>query len=98
MLASDEPGRAGAHGPPARYALADDPLYRAPMLRIGATEVFTPSHVLRAALASRASVRIGAPAEGMHRLGSALGIAEFRVHPSSPLAGRRQELRAAGSS
>lgn len=76
------------------YALADDPLYRAPMLRIGATEVFTPSHVLAAALASRASVRISAPAEGMHLLGSALGIAEFRVHPSSPLAGRRLgELR-----
>ena len=76
------------------YALADDPLYRAPMLRIGATDVFTPAHVLGAALASRASVRISPPAEGMHLLGSALGIGEFRVHPTSPLAGRRLgELR-----
>lgn len=70
------------------YALGDDPLYRAPMLRIGATEVFTPSHVLGAALASRASVRISPPAEGMHLLGTSMGIGEFRVHPSSPLAGR----------
>lgn len=68
------------------YALALDPLYRAPMLRIGATDVFTPAHVLGAALASRASTAIRPPAEGMHLLGSALGIGEFRVHPDSPLA------------
>jgi Trk K+ transport system NAD-binding subunit len=80
------------------YALGDDPLYRAPMLRIGATEVFTPSHVLGAALASRASVRISPPAEGMHLLGTSMGIGEFRVHPSSPLAGRLLgELRLPGS-
>lgn len=78
-----EQGYAGA-----LYALAQDPLYRAPMLRIGATAVFTPSHVLGAALASRASTRIHPPAEGMHLLGSALGIGEFRIHPDSPLAGR----------
>ena len=76
------------------FALADDPLYRAPMVRIGATEVFTPSHVLGAALASRASVRISPPAEGMHLLGSGMGIGEFRVSDASPLAGRRLgELR-----
>ena len=44
------------------FALANDPLYRAPMVRIGATEVFTPAHVLGAALASRASRRISPPA------------------------------------
>ena len=76
------------------FALADDPLYRAPMVRIGATEVFTPSHVLGAALASRASVRISPPAEGMHLLGSGMGIGEFRVSDASPLAGQRLgELR-----
>jgi Trk K+ transport system NAD-binding subunit len=76
------------------FALADDPLYRAPMVRIGATEVFTPSHVLGAALASRASVRINPPAEGMHLLSADMGIAEFRVSASSPLAGQRLgELR-----
>lgn len=71
------------------YALADDPLYRPPMLQIGATDVFTPAHVLGAALASRASTRISPPAEGMHLLGSKVGMAEFRVREASPLAGRR---------
>jgi Trk K+ transport system NAD-binding subunit len=71
------------------YALADDPLYRAPMLQIGATDVFTPAHVLGAALASRASTRISPPAEGMHLLGSVVGMAEFRVRPGSLLAGKR---------
>ncbi len=71
------------------YALADDPLYRAPMVQIGATEVFTPAHVLGAALASRASNRISPPAEGMHLLGTQVGMAEFRVRAGSPLAGKR---------
>lgn len=76
------------------FALADEPLYRAPMIQIGATDVFTPAHVLGGALASRASVRISPPAEGMHLLGSAVGLAEFRVRASSPLAGKRLgELR-----
>ncbi len=78
---------AGFTGP--LYALADDPLYRAPMIQIGATEVFTPSHVLGAALASRASMRISPPAEGMHLLGTTVGMAEFRVRAASPLAGQR---------
>ena len=78
---------AGFTGP--RFALADEPLYRAPMLQMGATEVFTPSHALGAALASRASVRISPPAEGMHLLGNALAMAEFRVRPESQLAGQR---------
>jgi Trk K+ transport system NAD-binding subunit len=78
---------AGFPGP--LYALADDPLYRPPMIQIGATEVFTPAHVLGAALASRASVRISPPAEGMHLLGSTVGMAEFRVRAASPLAGKR---------
>jgi voltage-gated potassium channel len=71
------------------YALADDPIYRAPMVQIGATEVFTPSHVLGAALASRASTRISPPAEGMHLLGTQVGMAEFRVRAGSPLSGKR---------
>lgn len=71
------------------YALADDPLYRPPMLQVGASEVFTPSHVLAAALAARASIRLSPPAEGMHLLGSQVGLAEFRVRANSPLAGKR---------
>jgi Trk K+ transport system NAD-binding subunit len=78
---------AGFTGP--LYALANDPLYRAPMLQIGATDVFTPAHVLGAALASRASLRISPPAEGMHLLGASVGMAEFRVRAASPLAGKR---------
>ncbi len=70
------------------FALADDPLYRPPMVRIGATDVFTPAHVLGAALASRASTRISPPAEGMHLLGSKVGMAEFRIRENSPLAGK----------
>jgi voltage-gated potassium channel len=71
------------------YALADEPLYRAPMIQIGASDVFTPSHVLGAALASRASLRISPPAEGMHLLGTKVGMAEFRVRANSTLAGKR---------
>lgn len=71
------------------FALAEDPLYRAPMVQIGATEVFTPAHVLGAALASRASTRISPPAEGMHLLGDRVALAEFRVSAGSPLAGQR---------
>jgi len=70
------------------YALADEPLYRAPMLQIGATDVFTPAHVLGAALAARASTRISPPAEGMHLLGTRVGMAEFRVRGGSQLAGK----------
>lgn len=77
----------GFEGP--LFALADDPLYRQPMVQIGATEVFTPSHVLGAALASQASTRISPPAEGMHLLGEKVAMAEFRVRAESPLAGKR---------
>ena len=76
------------------YVLADDPVYRHPMLQIGATDVFSPAHVLGAALASQASTRISPPAEGMHLLGQRLGMAEFRVRAESPLAGKKLgELR-----
>ncbi len=71
------------------FALAREPLYRAPMLRIGATDVFTPAHVLGGALASRASLRISPPAEGMHLLGTKIGLTEFRIRPDSPLADKR---------
>jgi len=71
------------------YSLTDDPVYRYPMLQIGATDVFTPAHVLGAALASQASTRISPPAEGMHLLGTKIGMAEFRVRAESPLAGKK---------
>jgi voltage-gated potassium channel len=73
----------------AAYALAENPLHRAPMLKVGATAVYTPSHVLAAALASRASARISPPAEGLSLIDERVGLAEYRAHPDSPLAGRR---------
>ena len=70
-------------------ALCADPLHRAPMMKIGATAVFTPSHVLAAALAARASTRINPRHEGLRQLGGHVDVAEFRVHEDSALAGRR---------
>ena len=70
-------------------SLAEDPLHRGPMLKIGATVVFTPTHVLGAALAARASTKISPHMEGMQTLGEYVGIAEFRVQPRSPLAHKR---------
>jgi Trk K+ transport system NAD-binding subunit len=71
------------------YSLADNPLYRPPMMKVGASAVFTPSHVLGAGLAARASTRIRPAAEGLHLLGGQVGLAEFRVRANSPLAGQR---------
>jgi voltage-gated potassium channel len=71
------------------YALAENPLHRAPMLKVGATAVYTPSHVLAAALAARASARISPPAEGLSLIDERVGLAEYRAHPDSPLAGQR---------
>ena len=70
------------------YALADNPLYRPPMLKVGASAVFTPTHVLGGALGARASTRISPPAEGLHLLGEQVEVGEFRVRPDSPLAGQ----------
>jgi Trk K+ transport system NAD-binding subunit len=70
------------------YALAEDPLHRPPMLEVGATAVYTPSHVLAAALATHASARLGPHVEGLRSLHEDLALAEYRVHPESPLAGQ----------
>jgi len=69
-------------------ALVQDPAHRAPMLRAGATTVVTPDHVLAAALASRASIRISPRVSGVLQLGTHLEVAELRVHGGSPLAGK----------
>jgi Trk K+ transport system NAD-binding subunit len=70
------------------YALAANPLHRAPLLKVGASAVYTPSHVLAAALAAHASARISPEAEGLQSLGGQVGLAEYRVHPESPLSGQ----------
>lgn len=70
------------------YALAENPLHRAPMLKVGATAVYTPTHVLAAALAAHASPRIRPQVDGLNLLDERIGLTEYRVHPDSPLAGR----------
>ncbi|MFY9824367.1 MAG: NAD-binding protein [Thermoanaerobaculia bacterium] len=67
-------------------ALVEEPLHRRPMMLAGATAVYTPRHILGAALAARASVRIS-PLGGVQQLGRHLEVAEIRVQPGSPLAG-----------
>ncbi len=69
-------------------ALMDDPRRRAPMLHAGATAAFTPDHILAAALAARASVRISPRVAGIRHLGRHLEVVEVRIHEESPLAGR----------
>jgi len=76
----------GYHGP--IYALADDPLHRPAMTTAGADLVFTPRHVLAAALAARASERISPSVSGVQQLGARVAVAQLRVSAASPLAGR----------
>jgi Trk K+ transport system NAD-binding subunit len=68
-------------------ALVEEPYHRRPMMLAGATAVFTPRHILGAALAARASRRINPRLAEVQQLGRNLEVAEIRVHPSSPLAG-----------
>lgn len=72
-------------------ALVETPARRPPMLEVGATTVLTPDHVLAAAIASRASIRISPRVSGIRQLGHYLEVAELRVHDKSPLAGRSIE-------
>jgi|CXWL01.1.fsa_nt_gi Trk K+ transport system NAD-binding subunit len=69
------------------YAIAEEPLHRRPLALAGATAVYTPRHVLGAALAARASARISPRVSGLHELG-ALAVREVRVQPRSELAGQ----------
>jgi Trk K+ transport system NAD-binding subunit len=85
----------GYHGP--LLALVEEPLHRRPMMLAGATAVFTPRHILGAALAARASARINPRVAGTQQLGRNLEVAEIRVHPESPLAGRTLDEAAVGA-
>ena len=77
---------AGFGGP--IVALIDNPNRRAPMQLAGATAAFTPNHVLAAAVAVRASAKIGPRITGVDPLGHLLEVAEVRVHDESPLANK----------
>lgn len=68
-------------------ALAEDPFHRNPLSLAGAQTVFTPRHMLAAALAARASDRISPRISGIQQLGRRLEVAEVRVAAGSPLAG-----------
>jgi Trk K+ transport system NAD-binding subunit len=78
-------------------ALVEEPFHRRPMMLAGATSVFTPRHILGAALAARASARINPRVGGVQQLGRNLEVAEVRVHPHSPLAGRTLDESAIGT-
>lgn len=78
--------QAGFEGPV--YALVEDPVHRKPMELAGATAVYTPKHILAAALAARASEAISPRLAGIQQLGDHLELRELRIHPTSPLVGR----------
>lgn len=69
-------------------AMVENPSRRPPMLRAGASVVFTPQHVLAAAIAARASVKISPRIAELREIGAHLEVAELRVGRTSPLAGR----------
>ncbi len=70
------------------HAFMAEPRHRGPMLRAGATSVYTPQHVLAAALAAAASERIAPRISGVRRLGGGLEVQELRIDSDSPLAGQ----------
>lgn len=78
-------------------ALVEDPYHRRPMMLAGATAVFTPRHILAAALAARASARISPRLAGVQQLGRNLQVAEVRVAEQSPLAGSSLEAAEIGA-
>ncbi len=69
-------------------ALAEDPFHRPPMVHAGASAVYTPRHILAAALAARASDRISPKVAGIRQLGEHVSVAELRVHAESVLLGQ----------
>jgi len=69
------------------YALSDDPARRRPMELAGANIVYTPNHILAAALAARSSERISPRISGIQQIGE-LQLREIRIQLGSPLAGK----------
>lgn len=74
-------------------ALVDEPYHRKPLTSAGAEAVFTPRHVLGAALAARASHKLQPRVGGIQGLGRNLRVGEIRLDPNCELAG--QTLRSA---
>lgn len=70
------------------FALVEEPRNRRALSLAGATGVFTPRHILAAALAASASDRISPRVLGAQALGQQLEVREMRVGAGSELAGR----------
>jgi len=79
------------------YSLVEDPVHRKPMELAGATAVYTPRHILAAALAARASDRISPRIAGIQNLGEHLQLRELRIHAGSPLVGKTLAESAIGA-
>jgi Trk K+ transport system NAD-binding subunit len=75
-------------------AFAQTPLHRLPLQQLGATAVYTPKHLLAAALATRASRWLTARVRNVQELGGDVGVFKLRVPVTSSLAG--QTLQQAG--
>jgi Trk K+ transport system NAD-binding subunit len=95
VAAGDDPGNAvltlaarqnGFKGPIA--ALVESPTRRSAMQRAGANAVFTPGHILAAAIAARTSDKISPRVSGVGHLGKHVEIAEVRVDKASAVAGK----------
>lgn len=69
-------------------ALVEEPIHRRPMNLAGASMVYTPRHILAAALAARASHRISPRVSGIQQIGKHLRVAELRVSPRCEIAGK----------
>jgi len=72
-------------------AFSATPLHRVPMQHLGATAVYTPKHLLAAALATRASRWITARVRDVQELGEQAGVYKLRIHHDSLLAGQTLE-------
>jgi Trk K+ transport system NAD-binding subunit len=68
--------------------LAEEPLHRRPMLLAGATAVFTPRHMLGAALAAHASHKINPRVSGVRQLGKKLEVGEVKILAGSSVVGK----------
>jgi Trk K+ transport system NAD-binding subunit len=69
-------------------ALAQDPFHRPPMVHAGANAVYTPRHILAAALAARASDRINPKIAGIRQLRGHVSVSELRIPSGSELVGQ----------
>ena len=70
------------------YALVEEPYHRKPVSLADTTGVFTPRHILAAALAARASDKISPRVMGAQALGEKLVVSEVKIGRQSPIEGK----------